>query len=128
MNHYYLKIDDTRRGTIVYLRANILKEFKYFSRGIEYCDYNIKIECIDTYEYYEDTDFEEKYGGIFICFDDLNNIKLYDNVKQEFIDLENYEDCKNIFYMYNNESKYYSSIHNVLKEILYDIFILPQIE
>ncbi len=124
MDHSYLKINNTRESKIYYFRITITKEFKYFSRGIEFCDYFIEITHFNLYSHYTDEDFEKEFGGRFLCFDESNNVRIYDNVHQEFLDLENAEDCLNIFYIYNDELKYYSSINIILKEALYNIFIL----
>ncbi len=126
MDHTYLKINNGSEGKIYYFRITITKEFKYFSRGIEYCDYFIEITYFNLYSHYSDEDFEKEFGGRFLCIDDSNNVRIYDNVHQEFLDLENAEDCLNIFYIYNDELKHYSTITNVLKEALYNIFIVKQ--
>ena len=126
MDHTYLKIDNYTTGQMIYFTATIIKEFNSYQRGVEYCDYYLQIKMMNTYSLYTDEAFEEEFGGLFVCMDNSNNIRMYDNVNKEFLDIESYKDCKNLFYLYNEDTKIHTSLSSVIKEALYDIFIIPQ--
>ena len=121
MNHNYLKIYNSRQSSIIYFTTSIRREFNSYSNNTAYYDYYVTLKDKILYTHYNDEDFEEEFGGIFLYLDNDNSIRMYDTVKKEEINIENQEDSMAIYYIYNNIS--YLTIQNLLKDYLYNTFI-----
>ncbi len=122
MNYNYLKIYNSRLSSIIYFTSNITREFNSYSNNTKYYDYYVEIKDMILYNHHNDEDFGEEFGGIFLYLDNDNSIRMYDTVKKEEIDLENNEDCMSIYYIYNDKT--YITIDNLMKDFLYNTFIL----
>ena len=65
---------------------------------------------------------DETYGGLFLYIDENKKIRIYDNLKKIYIDVEDNEDKNHLTYFYEAK-EYYDSIEYVVKEILLQFVI-----
>ena len=118
MEGKYFKL--SLREKDVYFRIEIQKYNAYSAHGIDFQDYQVIIMDLDIWE--PKMDFEDIYGGLFLYLDENKKIRIYDNIKKKFIDIENNKDINHFCYFYC-EKKYFLSLENVIKEIIYEQFI-----
>jgi hypothetical protein len=71
---------------------------------------------------YDNKSLEEECEGLFLCIDDKKNIRIYDNIKKEYYDIENNEDVNHTSYFYYGNI-YCTSLHNAVKEILLRVIV-----
>lgn len=95
----------------VYFKINIDK------RQVDQ-NYNYFIKINELFIYQCDL-FDEYYGGLFICIDENNKLKICDNIEKKDIVIDKSDD---ITYVYNSK-KYGNNLDNTIKEILYQIFV-----
>ena len=121
MEPTYLKIniEDKR----IYFVVTIDKKLAYFAHDIDFQNYTIKMSEVSVYD--KDVIFDDTYGGLFLCIDDDKNVKIYDNIKKIYVNVESEEDISSITYEYEGvyETYYHSSLDNIVKEMLYRIII-----
>jgi hypothetical protein len=118
MNQKYLKLSKSNRD--IYFMINYIKKYYcYSAHGVELYDYNVIINDIYVYD---NKPFDEEYGGLFICIDENKNMRIYNNIKKEYVDIENNEDLNHISYFYYGNI-YCTSLHNAVKEILLKVVI-----
>ena len=102
----------------VYFRINKIKKYyKYSSHGVELYDYDIIIN--DMYVY--DKSIQE-IQGLFLYIDENKNIRIYDNIKKEYYDIEDNNDVNHTSYFYYGNI-YCTSLHNAVKEILLKVIV-----
>ena len=115
MEPKYFKLSD--RENDVYFRVYEIKKYHaYSAHGIDFCDYHVVINEIHIYDE-RDKPFDETYGGLFLYIDENKKIRIYDNIKKEYIDIEDNNDVNHLTYLYYDK-KYCDSIENVAKELL----------
>lgn len=119
MKGSYIRIYDLDK--IIYFIVTIDKEFVYSAHGINYHDYIIKIN--ELYIYDKEIDFDDIYGGLFLWKTEDKKIKIYDNIKQKFIEIDNLDDVNLINFEYNKNIYGGVDLEYVIKEILYHILI-----
>jgi len=115
MEPFYLKLSKGDKD--IYFRINNIKKYySYSSHGVKLYDYDIIINDMYVYDnnLLLDSDVD---GGLFLSIDDKKNIRIYDNIKKEYYDIENNVDVNHISYFYYGNS-YCTSLHNAKKEIL----------
>jgi len=114
MEPIYLKLSKGDKD--VYFRINDIKKYYiYSSHGVELYDYDIIIN--DMYVYDNNFLLDSKVdGGLFLSIDDKKNIRIYDNIKKEYYDIED-NDVNHISYFYYGNT-YCTSLNNAVKEIL----------
>jgi hypothetical protein len=118
MEPKYLKL--TKEDTNIYFIINNIKKYYcYSSHGVELYDYNISINYMKIYD---NKSLEEECEGLFLCIDDKKNIRIYDNIKKEYYDIENNEDVNHTSYFYYGNI-YCTSLHNAVKEILLRVIV-----
>lgn len=111
MEPKYLKF--SKKDKDVYFRINNIKKYySYSSHDVELYDYDIIIN--DMYVY-DNNLLDNK--GLFLSIDHNKNIRIYDNIKKEYYDIEENDDVNHISYFYYGNT-YCSSLHNAVKEIL----------
>jgi hypothetical protein len=111
MDPIYLKF--SKKDKDVYFRINNIKKYYiYSSHGVELYDYDIIIN--DMYVY-DNNLLDNK--GLFLSIDDKKNIRIYDNIKKEYYDIEDNNDVNHISYFYYGNT-YCTSLLNAVKEIL----------
>ena len=112
MEPIYLKLSKGDKD--VYFRINDIKKYNiYSSHGVELYDYDIIIN--DMYVY--DNNLLLDNEGLFLSIDEKKNIRIYDNIKKEYYDIEDNDDVNHISYFYYGNT-YCTSLHNAVKEIL----------
>ena len=94
-----------------YLVVKNGNECTYFLVEIKYNNAYIN----DIYVFSQ-KNFNDEYGGIFLWVDSEKNIKMYDNIKKEFIN-----DTHILYYVYNDI--YQLNIKSIVKEILFYKYI-----
>jgi len=120
MEPKYLKISLIDKDVYFHI-IDIKKYHQYSAHDIDFYDYHVIITELHVYD--ERTKpFEEKYGGIFLYIDENKKIRLYDNIKKEYVEVENNEDI-NILEYYYYDKQYCTSIENVVKDILLQFVI-----
>ena len=105
----------------IYFMIDIKKYLAYSAHDIDFHDYHIVIMEIDIWD--KNIDFNDKYGGLFLCFNENKVITIYDNIKKIYIDIENNNDIKSITYFYYGVEWNDISLKDAIKEILYKIFV-----
>jgi hypothetical protein len=60
---------------------------------------------------------EDECEGLFLSIDEKKNIRIYDNIKKEYYDIEDNDDVNHTSYFYYGNT-YCTSLHNAVKEIL----------
>ena len=65
---------------------------------------------------------EEECGGLFLYIDEKKNIRIYDNIKKEYLDIEENYDVNHTSYFYYGNT-YCTSLHNAVKEILLRVIV-----
>ena len=118
MKGKYFKL--SLREKDVYFRIKIQKYHAYSAHGIDFQDYQVIIMDLDIRE--PKRDFEDTYGGLFLYLDENKKIRIYDNIKKKFIDIEDNKDINQLCYFYYDK-KYFLSLKNVIKEIIYEQFV-----
>ena len=118
MEPKYLKL--SKEDTNIYFIINNIKKYHcYSAQGVELYDYNISINNMKIY----DNKFVEKeYEGLFLYIDENKNIRIYDNIKKEYLDIEENDDVNHTSYFYYGNT-YCTSLHNAVKEILLKVII-----
>ena len=109
-----------REKTVYFIVNNIKKTFVYTSNGKDFYDYQIVIK--DVHQNNNSDSFEEKYRGSFLCVDENKKIHIYDNINKKYIDIEKNDNLHHISYYYGTNN-YWTSLENVMKEILLIIFL-----
>ena len=118
MEPKYLKL--SKGGNDIYFRINDIKKYyRYSSYGVELYDYDIIINDIKIYD---NKSVEEECRGLFLCIDENKNIRIYDNIKKEYYDIEGNDDVNHISYFYYGNT-YCTSLYNAVKEILLKVII-----
>ena len=117
MDPKYLKLSKGDKD--IYFRINNIKKYYiYSSHGVELYDYDIIIN--DVYVY--DNKSIEKSEGLFLSIDDKKNIRIYNNIKKEYYDIEDNDDVNHTSYFYYGNT-YCTSLHNAVKEILLRVVV-----
>jgi len=120
MDPKYLKIATIDKDIYFHI-TDIKKYHQYSAHGIDFHNYHVIIAELHIYD--ERTKpFEEKYGGLFLYIDDNKKIRMYDNIKKEYFDIETNEDINELEYYYYDK-KYCDSLENVVKDILLQFVI-----
>jgi len=122
MEPKYLKISLIDKD--VYFHIIDIKKYHQYTANIypiDFYDYHVIITELHIYDE-RNKSFEEKYGGIFLYIDENKKIRLYDNIKKEYVDVENNEDI-NILEYYYYDKKYCDLLENVVKDILLQFVI-----
>jgi len=120
MEPKYLKIPLIDKDVYFHI-IDIKKYHQYSAHDIDFYDYHVIITELHIYDE-RNKSFEEKYGGIFLYIDENKKIRLYDNIKKEYVDVENNEDI-NILEYYYYDKKYCDLLENVVKDILLQFVI-----
>jgi len=120
MEPKYLKISLIDKD-VYFQIIDIKKYHQYSAHDIDFYDYHVIITELHVYDE-RNKSFEEKYGGIFLYIDENKKIRLYDNIKKEYIEVENNKDI-NILEYYYYDKQYCTSIENVVKDILLQFVI-----
>jgi len=120
MDPKYLKIATIDKD--IYFRIDdIVKYHQYSAHGINFHYYHVTITEFHIYD--ERTKpLEEKYGGLFLYIDDNKQIRMYDNIKKEYFDIETNQDV-NVLEYYYYDKKSCDSLENVVKDILLQFVI-----
>ncbi len=119
MEGSYIRLYDLDKN--IYFHVTIDKKFVYSDHGINYHDYIIKIDEIHIYD--KEIDFEDIYGGLFLWKTEDKKVKIYDNIKKNFVEIDNLDNVNHIHFEYN-EIKYEKvDMEYMMKEILYHILI-----
>jgi len=119
INIEYFKL--SLREKDIYFSIDINKYLAYSAHNIDFHDYHIVINEIDIWD--KNIDFNDKYGGLFLCFNENKEIIIYDNIKKIYIDIENNNDIKSITYFHYGVEWNDISLKDAIKEILYKIFV-----
>jgi len=109
-----------REKTVYFIVNNIKKTFVYTANGKDFYDYQIVIK--DVHQNNNSDSFEEKYRGSFLCVDENKKIHIYDNINKKYIDIEKNDNLHHLSYYYGTNN-YWTSLENVMKEILLIIFL-----
>ena len=118
MKPKYLKL--SKKNTDIYFSINKIKKYHIYSaHGVELYDYDIIIN--DVYVY-DNKLVEEEYKGLFLYIDENKNIRIYDNIKKEYYDIEDNDDVNHTSYFYYSNI-YCTSLYNAVKEILLRVII-----
>jgi hypothetical protein len=114
----YLKIENVDKD-VYFQIVDIKKYICYSMRGVDLYDYQITINHLFVYD---KQSFEENHNGLFIHIDKNKNVKIYDNVKKEYV---NFEDCNDVNYLsyFYHKNTYSTSLENAVKQILFEFFI-----
>ena len=115
----YLTIEKPDKA--IYFKININSNLKYIAHGNEYFNYYVNISEFDVYDCI--TDFDDNYGGIYLWITEEKEIKLFDNIKKEFVNFDKMcsEENTVTFIYYSNE--YSCDLEYIVKEILFNIFV-----
>jgi len=120
MDPKYLKIATIDKDIYFHI-IDIKKYHQHSAHGIDFHNYHVIITELHIYD--ERTKpFEEKYGGLFLYIDENKQIRIYDNIKKEYFDIETNEDINELEYYYYDK-KYCDSLENVVKDILLQFVI-----
>jgi hypothetical protein len=118
MDPKYLKISKGNKH--IYFRINNIKKYNCYSvHGVELYDYHIIIN--DMY-IYDNKLLEKECEGLFLYIDEKKNIRIYDNIKREYYDIEDNDDVNHISYFYYGNT-YCTSLQNAVKEILLRVIV-----
>jgi hypothetical protein len=120
MEPKYLKLS-LREKDVYFSISDIKKYHAYSAHGIDFCDYHVVINEFHVWDE-RDKPVDETYGGLFLYIDENKKIRIYDNLKKIYIDVENNEDMNNLTYFYEAK-EYCDSIEYVVKEILLQFVI-----
>ncbi len=104
---------------IYFIINDIKKYYCYSSHGVELYDYDIIINDINIYD---SKSVEEECKGLFLYIDENKNIRIYDNIKKEYYDIEENKDVNHTSYFYYGNI-YCTSLHNAVKEILLRVIV-----
>jgi len=105
----------------VYFKIYDIKKYHcYSAHGIDFHDYHIVID--ELHEWNRENKFDDTYGGLFLYLDENKKVRILDNIKGNYIDIEENKDINNLFY-YFEEKQYCTSLENVAKEILFRVII-----
>ena len=107
---------------ITYFLVDITKEFRFSAHGIEYHDYIFSIGEINMAEENKNS-FNETYAGYFLWLNENKEIQIYHNSKKKYFDLNNIPDVNHIYFYYNRLKFCGLSLSDLVKEILFDIFV-----
>ncbi len=119
MEPKYLKLSKGDKD--IYFRINDIKKYyKYSTYGVKLYDYDIIIN--DMYVYDNNLLDSEKGDGLFLSIDEKKNIRIYDNIKKEYYDIEDNDDVNHTSYFYYGNT-YCTSLHNAVKEILLRVIV-----
>jgi hypothetical protein len=114
MEPKYLKLSKGDKD--IYFRINNIKKYhRYSAHGVELYDYDVIIN--DMYVYDNKSLEEDECEGLFLSIDEKKNIRIYDNIKKEYYDIEDNVDVNHTSYFYYGNT-YCTSLHNAVKEIL----------
>jgi hypothetical protein len=118
MSSKYFKIENIDKDVYFHI-VDIKKYICYSIRGVDLYDYQIMINHLFVYD---KPSFEENHKGLFIHIDKNKNIKIYDNIKKEYVNFEDNNDVTYISYFYYNNT-YCTSLENAIKQILFEFLI-----
>jgi hypothetical protein len=104
---------------IYFIINDIKKYYCYSSHGVELYDYDI---IINDMKIYDNKFVEKECKGLFLYVDENKNIRIYDNIKKEYYDIEDNDDVNHISYFYYGNT-YSTSLHNAVKEILLKVIV-----
>ena len=107
-----------REEDIYFIIHDIKKHLIYSARGQNFYDYQIVINDIHLPA---NSSIDSKYGELFVCIDNRNNFCIFNNNTKEYVDIEENFDLNHLSYVYQKQD-YWSSLDNVMKEILLGIF------
>lgn len=116
-NYFKLSL---REKKVYFIVNNIKKSIVYTANGKDFYDYQVVIK--DVHHSNNSEPFEEKYRGSFLCIDENKEISIYDNINKKYIDIEKNENLHHLSYYYGTNN-YWTSLENVIKEILLSIFL-----
>lgn len=117
MDPQYFKLS-LREKDIYFMIHDIKKHLVYTARGQDFYDYQIVIKDIHL-PTNSKIDFE--YSGQFVCIDEKRNLRIFNYITNEYVDIEENFDLNHLSYIYQNQD-YWTSLENVMKEILLWIF------
>jgi hypothetical protein len=117
MDPQYFKLS-LREKDIYFMIDDIKKNLVYSARGKDFYDYQILINEIHLSE---NSSIDSEYSGQFVCIDEHKNLRIFNNIRNEYVDIEENEDLHHLSYIYQKQD-YWTSLENVMKEILLRIF------
>jgi hypothetical protein len=117
MEPKYFKLS-LREKDIYFMIHDIKKHLVYSARGQDFYDYQIVIKDIHIPT---NSSIDLEYGGLFVCIDDHKNFHIFNNITKEYVDIEENFDMNHLSYIYQKHD-YWTSLYNVMKEILLEIF------
>lgn len=107
---------------VTFFHIDIKKDFRYSAHGIEYHDYSFYIGEINMPDE-EQNNFDNEYGGYFLWLNEEREIKIYDNINKTFFDIDNIPDLNHLHFIYNHKTYGGISLVDLVKELLFDIFV-----
>jgi len=107
-----------REEDIYFIIHDIKKHLIYSARGQNFYDYQIVINDI---HFPTNTSINSEYAGQFVCIDEHKNLRIFNNITNEYVDIEENFDLNHLSYVYQKQD-YWTSLENVMKEILLGIF------
>jgi hypothetical protein len=117
MDPQYFKLS-LREKDIYFMINDIKKNHVYSARGQDFYDYQILINDIHLTA---NSTIDSEYGGLFVCIDEHKNLRIFNNITKEYVEIEENYDLNHLSYIYQNQD-YWTSMENVMKEILFGIF------
>ena len=117
MGPKYFKLS-LREEDIYFMIHDIKKHLVYSARGQDFYDYQIIINDI---HFPANSTIDSEYSGKFVCIDEHKNLRLFNNITNEYVDIEENFDLNHLSYIYQKQD-YWTSLDNVMKEILLGIF------
>jgi hypothetical protein len=117
MGPKYFKLS-LREKDIYFMIYDIKKHLVYSASGQNFYDYQIVIKDIHLPP---NSTIDSEYGGQFVCIDEHKNLRIFNNITNEYIDIEENFDLNHLSYIYQKQD-YWTSLDNVMKEILLGIF------
>lgn len=117
MDTQYFKLS-LREKDIYFMIDYIKKNLVYSTRGQDFFDYQIVIKDIHLPT---NSTIDSEYGGQFVCIDERKNLRIFNNITNEYVDIEENFNLNHLSYIYQKQD-YWTSLENVMKEILLGIF------
>lgn len=117
MDPQYFKLS-LREKDIYFMIHDIKKNIVYSARGQDFYDYQIIINDIHLSE---NSSIDSEYSGQYVCIDEHKNLRIFNNITKEYVNIEQNFDLNHLSYNYQNQD-YWTSLENVMKEILLGIF------
>jgi hypothetical protein len=117
MDPQYFKLS-LREKDIYFMIDDIKKNLVYSTRGQDFFDYQIVIKDIHLPT---NSKIDSEYSGQFVCIDEKRNLRIFNYITKEFSNIEENFNLNHLSYIYQNQD-YWTSLENVMKEILLWIF------